>query len=162
MLDLGVYVIQLAQWCFGGRAPTAITATGTLNADGCDTSMQAELRYADGGQARIETSALRECRNEAVIRGSRGTVRVPDFWCPTRVVAADGTEKSWAPLPEGRHEFNFKNSAGLSFEADEVRRRIQAGELQSPSVSHAESVQIARIEDEIRRQIGVRYAADEV
>lgn len=159
MLDLGVYVIQLSQWCFG-RAPIDIKATGQLNEDGCDIDMQAVLTYSDGGVARIATSALRQLTNVAVIRGTKGTIRVPDFWCPTAVTAIDGSEKTWT-LPVGKHEFNFKNSAGLSFEAEEVRRCVRAGLTQSDSVTHNNSLVIARIEDSIRKQIGVVYEADE-
>lgn len=158
MLDLGVYVIQLSQWCFE-RAPTAIKATGTLNADGCDTSMRAELTYSDGGVARIATSALEQLSNLAVIRGTKGTIRLPSFWCPISLTAPDGSEKQW-PLPEAKHAFNFNHSAGLSYEAEEVRRCIRAGLSQSDSVTHNNSVVIAQIEDEIRKQIGVQYDVD--
>lgn len=67
---------------------------------------------------------------------------------------------SW-PLPDGKHKFNHHNSAGLRYEAEEVRRCIKAGRLQCEEVSHDESLIIARIEDEIRKQIGVVYPADE-
>lgn len=158
VLDLGVYVIQLSQWCFE-RAPTAIQATGELNDDGCDVSMRAELTYSDGGVARITTSALEQLTNVAVIRGTKGTIRLPNFWCPTDLTATDGSEKTWT-LPQGKHEFNFINSAGLSYEAEEVRRCIRAGLTQSDSVTHNNSLVIAQIEDAIRKQIGVQYDAD--
>ena len=73
----------------------------------------------------------------------------------------DGKLKCWE-LPIAKHEFNFPNSCGLCYEAEESRRCIRAGLLESESVSHAESLTIAEIEDEIRRQIGVHYAADDV
>lgn len=83
-----------------------------------------------------------------------------NFWCPTTLVDIDGTEKTW-PLPEAKHKFNFMNSAGLAYEADEVRRCVRAKLIQSDAVKHNDSLVIAQIEDEIRKQIGVRYAADE-
>lgn len=49
---------------------------------------------------------------------------------------------------------------GLSYEADEVRRCIRLKLTQSDSVTHNNSLVIARIEDEIRKQIGVEYPAD--
>lgn len=86
--------------------------------------------------------------------------QLKDFWCSTSLIAQDGTEKSWA-LPDAKHAFNFKNSAGLSYEAEEVRRCIRSKSIQSNSVTHNNSLVIARIEDEIRKQIGVKYAADD-
>lgn len=75
VLDLGVYAIQVCQWAFE-RAPIAIKATGTLNEDGCDTSMTAELTYENGGIANIATSALKELSNKAVIIGTKGQITV--------------------------------------------------------------------------------------
>lgn len=86
-------------------------------------------------------------------------MQINDFWSPTSVIAVDGSELSWS-LPGGKHEFNYQNSAGLRYEAEEVRQCINAGRLQSETVSHDESFIIARIEDEIRKQIGVVYPAD--
>lgn len=85
--------------------------------------------------------------------------KVPNFWCPTSIVDVDGTEKTW-PLPEGKYEFKHLNSCGLRYEADEVRKCIRDGKTESASVTHNESLLIARIEDEIRKQIGVKYPDD--
>lgn len=82
-----------------------------------------------------------------------------DFWCPTSGIDVDGSELSWT-LPEGKHKFKYLNSAGLIYEAEETRRCINAGLLQSEEVSHADSLVIVGIEDEIRKQIGVVYPAD--
>lgn len=53
------------------------------------------------------------------------------------------------------------NSAGLGYEADEVRKCIRAGKIESENITHNESLIIARIEDELRKQIGVKYPADD-
>lgn len=50
---------------------------------------------------------------------------------------------------------------GLRYEAEAVRECIRAGKIEMDAVSHKESLIIARIEDEIRRQIGVKFPADE-
>lgn len=75
MLDLGVYVIQLSQWVFQ-QAPKSIKATGTLNADGVDVEMQAEIQYGADEVANIKTSALRALSNTATIRGTKGEISV--------------------------------------------------------------------------------------
>lgn len=55
---------------------------------------------------------------------------------------------------------NFINSSGLRYEAEEVRKCVRNGLTQSSIVSHNESLIIAKIEDDIRKQIGVVYPAD--
>lgn len=49
----------------------------------------------------------------------------------------------------------------MRYEAEEVRKCIRAGKKESEHVTHNESLAIARIEDEIRRQIGVKYPEDD-
>lgn len=72
----------------------------------------------------------------------------------------DGTEKTW-PLPEAKHAFNYTNSCGLRYEAEEVRKSIRAGKTENKSVTHNESLLFLRIADEIRKQIGVKFPQDD-
>lgn len=87
-------------------------------------------------------------------------MQIPSFWCSSTMIDVDGTEKSW-PLPQAKYDFNFTNSCGLRYEAEEVRKCIRDGKLESDSVSHNDSLMIANIEDEIRKQLGVKYAEDD-
>lgn len=80
--------------------------------------------------------------------------------CPTSILDVDGTEKSW-PLPKTKHKLTSTNISGLRYELDEVRKCIRAGKIESQFATHNESLAIARIEDDIRKQIGVKYAEDE-
>lgn len=86
--------------------------------------------------------------------------KIPLFSCPTTIIDVDGSEKSW-PLPKATHDFNFPNSCGFIYEADEIRKCIRAGKKESDFVTHNDSILIARLMDEIRKQIGVKYADDD-
>jgi dihydrodiol dehydrogenase / D-xylose 1-dehydrogenase (NADP) len=73
----------------------------------------------------------------------------------------DQNLKEW-PLPKEKiGKFEFHNSAGLRYEAEEMRRCINEGLFECPIVTQQESLIIARIEDEVRRQIGVKFAEDD-
>ena len=72
----------------------------------------------------------------------------------------DGTKKDW-PLPKGKYDPIIKKSEAFRYEAEAVRISARAGQVENEDASHDDSLQVARIEDEIRRQIGVRYAADD-
>lgn len=85
---------------------------------------------------------------------------MPSFWITTSLIDVDGTNKTW-PLPKPKYETIFMNSAGFRYEAEAVRKNIEAGQLENEIASYSESLQLARIEDEVRRQIGVRYPADD-
>lgn len=159
ILDLGVYVIQAALWAFRA-APLKIQAEGKLNAEGVDMEVKAVLTFPNGGVANLHTSGLEELDNQATIKGTKGTMTLKQFWCPLKLVDVDGKEKEWT-VPESKVKINFVNSTGLRYEAEEVRKCINAGLLESLDVSHEESLRIARIQDELRRQIGVKFAEDE-
>ncbi|CAD7085588.1 unnamed protein product [Hermetia illucens] len=160
VLDLGVYTIQVSQWAFR-EPPKSIKATGELNEEGCDLAMKAELTYPNGGKSFIETSAKSVLDNTATIIGTKGQITIKQFWCSETIIDVDGKEKTWA-LPKGKHKTNFINSEGLRYEAEEVRKCIRDGRTESESMSHNESLVIARIQDEIRKQIGVVFEEDKL
>lgn len=159
VLDLGVYTIQVCLWAFGGKAPSKVLASGVTNEEGIDMEMTAELHFPGGGVARMKTSALKQLKNTATVKGTKGSMTLHDFWCPLKLTDTDGTVRE-DTLPPARHPFNFQNSCGLRYEAEEVRQCILGGRLQSEIVSHADSLLIARIQDDIRKQIGVEFPED--
>lgn len=60
-----------------------------------------------------------------------------------------------------KFDFVYPNSCGLRYEADVVRKCIRAGLKECDYVNHNGSLLIARTLDEIRKQIGVKYAEDD-
>ncbi|XP_037822277.1 trans-1,2-dihydrobenzene-1,2-diol dehydrogenase-like [Lucilia sericata] len=158
ILDLGIYTIQVSQWAFQ-EPPQEIKAQGTLNAEGVDVEVKAELHYPGKRVARMHLSANAALGNNAVIRGSKGQITLKQFWCPTKIIDIDGQEKEWV-LPKGKHPINFINSEGMRYEAEAARQSILEGKLQNDTVSHNDSLLFAQIEDEIRAQVGVVYDED--
>lgn len=158
VLNLGIYAIQFSQWIFQ-QEPKSIKATGKLNDDGVDVEFSAEINYGGNRIGKMNVSVLNDLHNTATIVGSKGTLTVPSFWSASSLIDVDGTEKSW-PFPQAKFEFNYPNSCGLSYEGNEVRKCIRSDKIESKLIDHNESIIIARIEDEIRKQIGVKYPED--
>ncbi|KAL6259262.1 hypothetical protein P5V15_009180 [Pogonomyrmex californicus] len=158
ILDLGIYCLQFACLIYDNEMPESIKASGFLNEDGVDMSMSATLTYKGNRTATIMTHALVTLSNEAYICGTKGMIKVDKFWCPTKVELPSGTMK--APLPKLKHETNFINSAGLCYEAAEARDCILKGLTESSKISHETSLLLAKLEDELRRQLGVVYSQD--
>jgi dihydrodiol dehydrogenase / D-xylose 1-dehydrogenase (NADP) len=75
-LDLGVYLLQLAQFVFGPLPPESVVAQGVLNENGVDTSTSISLKYKGGKIVTACTHARVQLPNEAFIIGTRGTIRV--------------------------------------------------------------------------------------
>lgn len=159
MLNLGIYAIQFCQWIYQ-QEPKSIKATGKLNDDGVDVEFSTEIDYGDNRVAKMNVSVVNDLNNTATIIGSKATLTVPSFWSASSLIDIDGAEKSW-PFPQANYEFNYPNSCGLRYEADEVRKCLRADQLESKLIDHHESIVIARIEDEIRKQLGVKYPEDD-
>lgn len=158
VLDLAVYNIQLALWVFQ-ELPDEITAEGKLNEENVDIEMNVKLRFPCGGVAHMKTSGVKQLSNQAIVTGTEGTIKLYDFWCPIELTDKDGTVRSY-PLANSKIEGINKNSTGLRYEAEECRKRVLAGELESPIMTNKDSLDIARILDSIRKQIGIEYAED--
>ena len=66
------------------------------------------------------------------------------------------------------HEFKYPDpilplvygSTALCYQANEVRKCIKSGLLESTRMSHNDSLTISKIQNEIRKQVGVKYDAD--
>lgn len=155
---MGVYSIQAALWVISEEL-LEITANGVLNSDGVDSEMHAELKFKGNKIARVSCSGINSFHNSLIVSGTKGKIVVNSFWAPTSLIDIDGKRKYWK-LPEAKHHFNFPNSCGLRYEAEEARKCIENGLLESPMMSHEESMKIARIQDECRKSIGVEYPED--
>ncbi len=65
------------------------------------------------------------------------------------------------PHPKGnRHPFCYPNSVGLRFEAAHVRECLQKGLKESPVVPWKETILLAEIMEDVRKQVGVIYPQD--
>jgi hypothetical protein len=94
----------------------------------------------------------------ASIATDRGFLELPhDFHHPAYAVwtpAGGEPERFEAPVPV--------IGTGLGNEALHVQECLRAGLSESPLVPRAQSLELLGVMDEIRRQLGVRYAADGV
>lgn len=161
ILEIGTYILSAVTMIYGGMKPKKIAAVGHLNDDGIDENVSVSLLYDDKKVATIATSALGDLPCELVVYGTKGTLKLPfPFWSATTLVTPKA--KHNFPLPEAKDPtlFNYINSAGLQYEAEEVRRCLQEGLLESPRMPHSDSLLLAEITDEIRKQLGVVYRCD--
>lgn len=146
LLDLGVYPLNLAAMVLG--EPDRIAAVGTIGTTGVDERTAVVLGYPDGAVARLGCSIRTSGTCSARIAGEQGTITIDPFMhAPTtlRVDTAEGTEVIEAEPPS------------LAHQVPEVHRCLRAGELESPTMPWSASLAMARICDEVGRQIGLRH-----
>lgn len=75
ILDLGIYTVQVSQWAFQ-EPPQQVKAKGTLNSEGVDIDVEAELHYTGKRISKMRLSASKELRNSAIIKGTKGEITV--------------------------------------------------------------------------------------
>ena len=147
LLDLGVYPLAFAHDILG--VPQSITAVGQLRDTGVDGQVSMVLQYA-GAQATLHTTMEARTGNTAVISGTEGRIEIADtFYAPTtfEVKRHDGTSWSY----DGRIENGFQ------YEAAEVARGIAAGRTESEVLTLDQTLEIMRMMDQVREQIGLVY-----
>ncbi|PUA81931.1 Gfo/Idh/MocA family protein [Nocardioides currus] len=145
VLDLGVYVVSIAQQFLG--TPDAVTATGTRYPNGVDASAMIHLAYDDGRAASLACALTTETPGRAVIWGTKGSIELgPRFHHPHHlVVRRNGAGEETIELPPGCH--------GLALEAAEVNRCLAAGLTESPTMPLADTVDVQRVMEETLAQI---------
>ena len=159
-LDIGIYCVQFSQFVFGGEKPEKVVASGFTNEEGVDCYGSVTFLYSGGRAATFQYSSKVDAPCEAHVYGTDGSMSLKfPFWCSNKLQLKDGKVVEF-PLPEGLQEFNFFNSAGLGYEAQHVRECLLKCLKESPAVPHSETMTIAELMEDIRKQIGVVYEQD--
>lgn len=153
MLDLGVYLVSLAQHVAG--TPDALQVTGSLTQDGVDAEFGLLLDYGDGRAATLLGSIRYATPGAARIIGTNGWIEVlPRFHHPTTFVVHrtghDPERFERRPLGSGYpHQFI------------EVGDRIRAGDTESPIMPLADTLAVQRILNRACERLGVWHGEDE-
>ncbi|MGA9924724.1 MAG: Gfo/Idh/MocA family oxidoreductase [Isosphaeraceae bacterium] len=112
LLDRGVYLISLAHFLLG--TPAEIVGRASIGPTGVD-EQESLLCSHDGGALAVLTSSLRSrLRNEAVIIGTHGQIRIHEpFYAPRRVSWTRSVEPTGTPgrvMPTGGWKTRIKRS----------------------------------------------------
>jgi predicted dehydrogenase len=153
LLDVGVYPLSIALALLG--PVDSVVAQADLGPTGVDEQTGLLLRHSGGGMSVCSCSLRARLPSELTVSGERGHVRMQAMFHRSQgvtVVRADGATRTIATPYLGN---------GYVHEAIEVQRCWRAGLLESPLMTHADTLALMRVMDEARRQIGLRYAADD-
>ena len=149
LLDLGVYPLNLVHLILG--APASVQAWAHLTPERVDENTGVLLGYQPGAVAAVTCSINGASRNAASITGTDGRIDLPEGFFVPRSFVLNRPDRE----PE-TFEFPFEGG-GYQFEAAEVQRCLLAGELESPLMTHATTLEVMSLLDTIRDEIGVVY-----
>ncbi|WP_379132048.1 Gfo/Idh/MocA family protein [Paenibacillus sp. sgz500958] len=150
LMDLGIYCLYPMVALFG--KPESVQATGVLLSSGVDGEGSMVMRYPDM-DAVVMHSKITDSYLPAEIQGENGTMIIDKINQPyeVKILYRDGTVEELT-LPQVYET--------MYYEIEEFITLLQNGERESHVNSHANSLAVAEVMEEARRQIGLRYAAD--
>lgn len=158
LLDLGVYGVSFANMLLGEK-PTAIHAWANTTDQKIDLLTSAQLEYPSGCVADLLFSIDRRLKNQAYILTEKAELCVPFFWRPEYLFQYPPNGAFILPQPS-QHYYLPLDGNGYNYEAEEVERCIRNGEIESPGMTHRDSLDVMETMDEIRRQCGICFPND--
>ncbi|MDR6508215.1 Gfo/Idh/MocA family oxidoreductase [Arthrobacter oryzae] len=152
LLDLTVYPLLWALGTLG--LPQSVSATGTVNDDGVDSQNALTLGYHHGAQAQLTSSLMAYGPRTATVAGNLGYLQsVGSINNPRELRVRIG-------MAEPRVEHFDVVGRGYTYELREVTRCIQQGLTESPVMPLDDSLNVMRLFDGVRAQLGVTYPND--
>ncbi|MDI1319005.1 MAG: Gfo/Idh/MocA family oxidoreductase, partial [bacterium] len=164
ILDLGCYPVSFSRRMAGaaaGRAfaePLSFHGSGRLNTvTGADEFAAATVAYPGGITAQLSCSSCTPLEIRTRLLGSAGWIDVPSPFHPgePNKPAVITLHRPGGAAPE---KMEFANAQPLyALEADTVGDAIARGELESPAMSHADTLGNMAVLDAWRAAVGMRY-----
>lgn len=153
LLDLTVYPLNFASMVLGNRI-RRIAASMVPAVTGVDGQDNVMIEYESGQMASLFSTMYAMTDREGQILGTKGFITVENINNPQviRVYASDGLTRELTreiAVPE--------QITGYEYELLSCERAIEAGALECPEMPHAETLELMRQMDEIRRQFGVVF-----
>lgn len=151
LLDVGIYPLSLASALFG--PPRTIATAAHLGVTGADEQTAIVLSYDQGQLALLSSATRTNTVHEALIYGTDGYIRIPDWWHAQKLILnVNGKPSETLDIP---HLGN-----GYGHEAIEVAQCLRMGKLESATMSLDESLSIIRTMDTIRAEWGLKYPSE--
>jgi predicted dehydrogenase len=144
LLDLGVYPVSFASMVLG--TPSRIVSLSEPAFTGVDAQTSMLFGYESGAQAVLTCTLRAKSPTTAAIVGSDARIELAgDFYAPTTVtlVPREGDPVRVESAQGGR---------GLHHQADEVARRLHAGDVESPLMPLDETISIMETMDTVLMQ----------
>ncbi|XP_019879254.1 trans-1,2-dihydrobenzene-1,2-diol dehydrogenase-like [Aethina tumida] len=157
VMDFGIHALCFQEQIFQNLVPVKVLTTGFIGDQDVDESASCILSYAEGKNAIISTHTRCSMPNEAIIVGSKGIIRIPHFWYPTRLYLPDGEEKKF-DLPN--RERIVTRIVGFKYLIKEVQYCLERNMLESEKHSHASTLTVIHWMDIWRKQLQVIYEQD--
>lgn len=147
LLDIGVYPLFLCYMVLG--IPTEILAKSNFYKTGADLQTSMILQY-ENAQAILHSSFVSASNMIATINGSKGTINLNALWheAQSYTLSVNNNKEEFLLPTKGK---------GFTYEIEECHHCIRKNKIESQLWSHQNSLDLIKIVDEVRSQIGLVY-----
>jgi predicted dehydrogenase len=160
VMDIGIYTIYPMVALFG--RPQKVEAQGVLLHTGVDGQGAVNFQY-EGMNATVLYSKIVNSSLPTEIEGEEGNILIDKIQTPTivRFIPRSAPASGKEVCSDGEHLSQEDTHNEYYYEIKEFIDIILDGRTESEINSHETSLTTIEIIDEVRRQLGVKYPADE-
>lgn len=155
LLDIGIYNVFITMSVLG--KPDFIEATMTSAPTGVDEQIAVLFKYNNGAIAQLFSSFITNLPTQAEINGRAGCITLTSrFYEPSATIQLS------KKVPYEREIIAVAKEAGFGYqyEARHVNECLKKGLIESPVMTHADTLLQMEILDRIRMEAGIQYPAD--
>jgi predicted dehydrogenase len=155
LLDIGIYNVFMTISILG--KPDFIEATMTPAATGVDEQIAVLFKYDSGAMAQLFSSFVTNLPTQAEINGTAGCITLTSrFYEPSTTIQLSRKVPYEREIIAVAKETGF----GYQYEARHVNECLKRGLIESPIMTHADTLLLMEILDRIRTKAGIKYPAD--
>jgi len=144
LLDMGIYPIALTNLFAQGQI-TKLEVDATFAPSGVEDFLKMEFQFSNLTAALI-TSYKEHLPNTAYIRGSEGTIKIPNFWSAGECILYQDGEISEV-FNDGRH------GSGFEFQIESFSQNILNGEKESSVMPLQQSLRLQELMDQVKAHL---------
>ena len=149
LLDMGIYPISVTQWVMG-QNPISFSAQAILSETGADELTAGLLKFENGAISQFSSNFVSNNGNEFSIYGTKGYIHIHAmYWAGQKATLVTEDQELTVSKP-------FR-ATGFEYETEEAMYCIRNGLLESPGITHAQTLDNMELMDKIREEIGVKY-----
>ena len=155
LLDIGIYNVFITLSILG--KPDAIEANMIAASTGVDEQIAVLFKYNNGAMAQLFSSFVTNLPTQAEINGTEGCITLT-----TRFYEPPTTIQLSKKIPYEREVVPVEKRPGFGYhyEARHVNECLKKGLIESPVMTHADTLTLMEVLDTIRMKAGLKYPVD--
>ena len=157
LLDIGIYNVFITISVLG--KPDSIEATMIPSPTGVDEQIAVLFKYKNGAMAQLFSSFTTNLPTQAEINGTEGCITLTTrFYEPSAIIQLS------KKIPYEREIIPVEKEAGFGYhyEARHVNECLKKGFVESPVMTHTDTLLLMEILDAIRNKARIEYPQDKL